>query len=68
MQKLSQHHPQSHAEAGQNHVLPVDVGGKLPVVEAQHFQRSQLPHTLGDVDVGQVVQHDEGQRRRAHDN
>ena len=38
------------AEHRQHHILPVDVGGDLPVVEAQHPDGGQLPLALGDYD------------------
>ena len=36
------------------------------VVKAKYLERRQLPRALGDVDVRQVIEHHEGQRRGRH--
>ena len=68
----SQKNPtQSQAQQGtdsrEKNVLPEDVGGGFAFSEAQHLDGGNLPDSLGDVDVGQVVQHDKGERSRRHD-
>ena len=67
MEEAAHHQPQHDAEQGEEDVFPVDVGGDLPVEEAQHLQGGQLPDALGDIDVGQVVEHHEGQGRGGGD-
>ncbi len=65
-----QHHakgkPQKRPQNGKQHNLAEDVGVHLPRREAEHLQGGDLAGALGDVDVREVVQHDEGERRGGH--
>ena len=65
MQQRSHRKPQKRAQYGQDDVLAENVAVRLAVVEAEHFDGCDLAFAFGDVDVREVIQHDERQRRRA---
>ena len=60
----AQHQTDKASDGREKHDLAVDVGVHLPRRETEHFERGNLTHPLGDVDVREVVQHDESERRR----
>ena len=64
---LAHDQPGQHPEDGEEDVLPKDVGGELPVIEAQHLEGGQLPEPLGEVDAGQVEEDHEGKGTRRDD-
>ena len=45
----------------ENACFPVDIGGDLFVIEAQHLDGGDFLLPLGDVDVGQIIKHHKGQ-------
>ena len=67
LQQLSQHQPQCAAHGREHRVFPKHIGGSLIPVKAQHFDGGNLPDTLCDIDVVQIVEYDEGQRSGAAD-
>ncbi len=65
MERLAHPQPRQTAQRGENNDLSEHIGGHLPLVEPQDLDGGNLPDPLGDVDIGEVVEHDERQRRRA---
>ena len=63
----------SHDQSGQNsqprqnQVLPEHITRRLVPVKAEHLNRRDFPKPFGDIDIRQVVQHDEGERAGTDD-
>ena len=67
MQQLAQRKPHQRAQRAEREVFREHIGRRFAQREAQHLDRSDLANALRDVDIRQVEQHDERQRRRAQD-
>ena len=63
----AQHETDRAADGRQEEYLAEDVSVHLTRREAEHLEGGDLAHALGDVDVREVVQHDERERRRRGD-
>ncbi len=61
MEPSSHEQAQHNAKECEEQILPVDIGRHFLVIEPQHLQGGQLPNPLRDVDVGQIIQHNEGE-------
>ena len=67
MEQHAERHSGQRPEQRQDPVLPENVGSGLPAVEAEDFDRGDLPHPLRDVDSRQLIEDDEGEKPRADD-
>ena len=66
MEPLAQRQTHQHPQKRQGVVLPEHIGRCLSGIEAKHLDGGDLPDALVDIDVGEVIQHDKGQRPGAH--
>ncbi len=67
VQRFAKEESRRAADRCQHCILTKHIGGRLVFVESQHLDRRDLADPLRDVDVVQVVEHDERKRRRACD-
>ena len=67
MQPSAEKDADGNSKKRQDHILPVDVGRKLPVIVPENPECRELPHALGDIDVVEVVEDDKGEKSRGND-
>ena len=67
MQKEAERDSDDEAKEHEDDILAGYIGAGLALVEAHDLKRGDLSYTLGDVDVVEVEQHDEGQSGSACD-
>ena len=61
MEAEAQKQSQYRSQNTENGDFPEDIGGNLSVMISQHPEGGQLFHAFIDIDVGQVIQHDDSQ-------